>query len=253
MVLWMDVGSSEIPLLSLFPSLTKFGAEGLALLHAVWGEHHALARPDHLEDAVPEEPPRPRVHAAGGLVLNIKWSLRGNLESVTNQENNWRISNKGYCSWQFSLVATRISSRTSANRKCQNIFTATHFDAASPVRIRSQTQFFEAPVCCSVHRTLVQASESGVKPANSKYCGLDILSCCKFSVTWDALCLSREGPEHQTVDSSPDFGDTGNLSFVNILVVKIWLLEVQFSYLVHFRQNTESINERLPCSYIRVS
>lgn len=45
------------------------GAERLALLHGVGGEHNGLAAADHLEDAVPQEAARAGVHARRRLVL----------------------------------------------------------------------------------------------------------------------------------------------------------------------------------------
>ena len=45
------------------------GAEGLALLHGVRRQDDGLAAPNHFQNAVPQKPPRPWVHARGGFIL----------------------------------------------------------------------------------------------------------------------------------------------------------------------------------------
>ena len=44
-------------------------AERLALLHGVGGQHDGLPAADHLQDAVPQEPARARVHPRRRLIL----------------------------------------------------------------------------------------------------------------------------------------------------------------------------------------
>ena len=63
-------------------------AEGLALLHAVGGQHHRLPAPHHLQDGVPQEPPGPGVHPTGGLV----------------QEHDGGIADQSYGGGQLPLV-----------------------------------------------------------------------------------------------------------------------------------------------------
>ena len=48
------------------------GAESLTLLHAVGREDHGLPAPDHLQNAIPQETTRARIHAGGRFVLQEK-------------------------------------------------------------------------------------------------------------------------------------------------------------------------------------
>lgn len=66
------------------------GAQRLALLHAVRGEHDGAALPDGPQNALPQKAARGRVHAARRLV----------------QENERRVADQRDCCRQLSFVAT---------------------------------------------------------------------------------------------------------------------------------------------------
>ena len=72
------------------------GAERLALLHAVGGQHHGLPASHHLQHGVPQEPPGPGVHPGGRLV----------------QEDNGGVPNQSYGRRQLPLVPTGVRSST---------------------------------------------------------------------------------------------------------------------------------------------
>ena len=85
------------------------GAQSLALLHAVGGQHHGLPCPHHLQHGVPQEPPGPGVHPGGRLV----------------QEHDGGVTHQSYRGRQFPLVAPGVSSSTTEVSQCFSLICTT--------------------------------------------------------------------------------------------------------------------------------